>query len=50
MLIAEGPLGQVKFVRLLKVTVLKHEIMMMKPEIKLIISTARLHSIGANVF
>ena len=48
MLINEDPLGQVKFVRLFKVTLLNLHEIMMKPEIKLIISTARLY--GANVF
>ena len=43
MLIDEDPLGQVKFVCLFKVTVLYLHEIMMKPEIKLIISTARLY-------
>ena len=42
MLINEDPLGQLKFVPLYKVTVLNLHEIMMKPEIKLIISTARL--------
>ena len=42
MLIDKDPLGQVKFVRLFKVTVLNLHVIMKKPEIKLIISAARL--------
>ena len=34
MLIDQDPLGQVKFVRLFKVTVLSLHVIMMKPEIK----------------
>ena len=37
------PLGQVKFVRLFKATVLNLYVIMMKPEIELIISAARLY-------
>ena len=36
-------LGQVKFVRLFKITVLSLYVLMMKPEIKLIISAVRLY-------
>ena len=43
MLIDEDPLRQVKFVQLFKVTVLNLHVVMMKPEIKLIISAARLY-------
>ena len=43
MLIDEDPLGQVKFVRLFKVTVLNLCVIMMKPKIKLMISAARLY-------
>ena len=43
MLMDEDPLGQVKFVSLFKVTVLNLHVIMMKPEIKLIISAARLY-------
>ena len=38
----KNPLRQVKFVRLFKVAVLNLHVIMMKPEIKLIISAARL--------
>ena len=37
------PLGQVKFVRLFKVTLLNLHVIMMKPDIKLIISAVRLY-------
>ena len=40
MLIDEDPLGQANFVRLFKVTVLTLHAIMMKPELKLIISAA----------
>ena len=43
MLMDEDPLGQVKFVGLLKVTVLNLHVIMTKPDIKLIISAARLY-------
>ena len=43
-LIDEDPLGQVKFVHLLKVTVLNLHVIMMKPKTKLIILAARLLS------
>ena len=43
MLIDEDPLGQVEFVSLFKVVVLNLHEIMMKPEIKLTNSTARLH-------
>ena len=42
MLIDEDPLGQVKFVGLFKVTVLNLHEIIMKPENKMTISTARL--------
>ena len=38
-----NPLGQVTFVRLFKVTALNLHVIMMKPEIKPIISAARLY-------
>ena len=41
MLIDEDPLGQVKFVRLFKVTMLNLHIIMMKPDIELIISATK---------
>ena len=41
MLIDEDPLGHVKFVRLFKVTVLHLQVIMMKPEIKLIIFSSQ---------
>ena len=44
----KNPLGQVKVARLFKVTVLNLHVIMMKPEIKLIISAA--DSTGVNVF
>ena len=40
----EDPLGQVKFVHLFKATELNLHVIMMKPEMKLIISAARLLS------
>ena len=43
MLIEKDPLGQVKFVHLLKVTVLNLHLTLMKPEIQLIISEAGLY-------
>ena len=49
MLIDEDHLGQAKFVRLFKVTVLNLHEIMMKPEIKLT-QFQQLESIEANVF
>ena len=43
MLVDEDPLEQVKFVHLFKVNVLNLHVIIMKPDIKLIISVARLN-------
>ena len=43
MLINEDPFEQVEFEHLYEVTVLNLHVIMMKPEIKLIISAARLY-------